>query len=99
MPELLQQQLHCGKCDTQKSQNHFTRVDALTAWCRQCELQSEFEYIDCQQCRKRKLRREFPRETRHRAVEESTGELVLCLKCSPADEAYECTVCKMTKKR
>ena len=68
--------MHCEKCGTSKSHNHFARVDAVTPWCRQCELQSEFEYIDCQQCRKKKLRREFPRETRHRAVEESMGESV-----------------------
>ena len=46
-PELLQQQMHCIKCGTLKTQNHFARVHAVTPWCRQCELRSDFEYIDC----------------------------------------------------
>ena len=98
-PELLQQQMRCIKCGTLKTQNHFARVHAVTPWCRQCELRSDFEYIDCQQCRKRKLRREFPAETRHRTEDESTGELILCLQCSLADETYKCTVCEVEKNR
>ena len=99
MPELLQHHMRCMKCDTLKTQNHFARVHAVTPWCRQCELRSDFEYIDCQQCRKRKLRREFPAETRHRTEDESAGELILCLQCSPADETYKCTVCEVEKNR
>ena len=53
----------------------------------------------CQKCRKVKLRREFPAETRGAAAEGKAHDLVLCLQCCPEDERYMCTVCKVEKNR